>query len=987
MKYSSAFEIVCAALCVIFSSNIHAETAAPAFNSTPIVTGVPQVGSIVTIVVAASDPQNLPLTVAYTYGDGASDALGKHVYSAAGVYPIAVTISNGSASATAALSVTCTEVANLWIKQQSIKAGAAGKQSWHAQYIYNSDRTLAHIFNPVKDDLIASLGTIPLIQISSSATGAQKFVGASPMYAFKSAKGAKPALSVTLNESSQTIMINATSETFSDTVPGTFHNLVQMGPYSYSIDQFLDTKGKFTANSGYRSAAFVVSNGSIKLSSKAGMDSAMFTLLLGDPAFVFPGASSNKTVRVRLTNILNQIVFDKDLTAGITSKAGKLKSGKDLLTPAGSFSYDSVKGDMTFKLTKATMAGFFTTSEEFVRVDVTIGSQTYTTHVTLFAAKAGSYSTAMPKKYTNFIPGRVFDTEAPAVISTVPANQAQNVPLNRQISVSFSEAMNPATINSTTFTLQQGSTAVSGSVAYTGTTATFTPASNLAPSTVYVATVTTGATDLAGNALVCNAVWTFTTGTATDTTPPTVVSTIPANLATGVAINSKISAAFSEPMDPLTLTPATFILMQGATAIAGTVTYAAINSNAVFTPSSNLALNSLYTATVTTGAKDQAGNAMAANYSWNFTTGSTADTLSPNVISTNPTDKATNVALNHTVNATFDKAMDPSTINTTNFTLVGPGNGSNSITGTISYDTVHQIATFTPASDLAASSQFIATVTNGVKDLSGNALANNKVWTFTTGSQKAIVPVVLGTAASFGTFGGGAGMTSQGLFTVVNGDISTTGASTTVTGFHDSVGDIYTETPLNKGQVNGRIYTAPPTPGGAGVGGNASTFAIATKGASDAQTAYNNLLPASIPGGTDPGAGQLGGLTLPPGVYQAASATFLITGSDLTLDAQGDSNAVWVFQMAASLTVGGPGAPRSVILINGAQAKNVFWQVGSSATINAAGGGTMVGTIIASSGVTFSTAGNVTLVTLNGRALGLNASTTLVNTVINVPAP
>jgi hypothetical protein len=74
-------------------------------------------------------------------------------------------------------------------------------------------------------------------------------------------------------------------------------------------------------------------------------------------------------------------------------------------------------------------------------------------------------------------------------------------------------------------------------------------------------------------------------------------------------------------------------------------------------------------------------------------------------------------------------------------------------------------------------------------------------------------------------------------------------------------------------------------------------------------------------------------------------------------------------------------------LINGAQANNVFWQVGSSATINAAAGGTMVGTIIASAGVTFSTAGNATITTLNGRALGLNASVTIVNTVINVPVP
>jgi hypothetical protein len=115
----------------------------------------------------------------------------------------------------------------------------------------------------------------------------------------------------------------------------------------------------------------------------------------------------------------------------------------------------------------------------------------------------------------------------------------------------------------------------------------------------------------------------------------------------------------------------------------------------------------------------------------------------------------------------------------------------------------------------------------------------------------------------------------------------------------------------------------------------------------------------------------------------------LIEGGDLTLDAQGNANAVWVFQMATTLTVGGPGAaaPQSIILAGGAQAKNVFWQVGSFATINAAGGGTMVGNIIAQEGASFSTVGNVNILTLNGRALSLGASVTLVDTVINVPAP
>jgi hypothetical protein len=261
-------------------------------------------------------------------------------------------------------------------------------------------------------------------------------------------------------------------------------------------------------------------------------------------------------------------------------------------------------------------------------------------------------------------------------------------------------------------------------------------------------------------------------------------------------------------------------------------------------------------------------------------------------------------------------------------------------------------------------------------------------WTFTTGSATAGQPPVnLASAVTFGAFGGGAGITNQGINTVINGDIGTTAASTLVTGFHDAgPGCTYTETPLNIGTVNGKIYTAAPPPTvGCPTEGTAVTFAIATQAASDAQTAFNNLSPASRPGGIDPGAGQLGGLTLAPGLYKSAAGSFLITGSDLTLDAQGNANAIWVFQTASTLTVGAAGAPRSIILINGAQAKNVFWQVGSAATINAAGGGTMVGTIISSATTTFSTAGNAAITTLNGRALALNASVTMVNTVINVP--
>src|SRR4051794_11601189 len=259
----------------------------------------------------------------------------------------------------------------------------------------------------------------------------------------------------------------------------------------------------------------------------------------------------------------------------------------------------------------------------------------------------------------------------------------------------------------------------------------------------------------------------------------------------------------------------------------------------------------------------------------------------------------------------------------------------------------------------------------------------------------------LGAAGAFGGLGGNAGMTNQGLSTVIVGaqgqpvSIGTTGASTKMTGFHDNSvaytpppgpsGCTYSETTSNIGVVNGTILTAPPPPTiTCPAEGTAATFAAAQAAAGDALIAFNDL--AGRPGAADPGA-NLGGLTLAPGIYKTASGAFLVTGSDLTLDAGGNANAVWVFQMANTLTVGAAGAPRSVILAGGAQPKNVFWQVGSAATINGAGGGTMVGTIISSAATTFSTAGNPCCTTLNGRALALNAHVTMVNTVINVPAP
>ena len=354
------------------------------------------------------------------------------------------------------------------------------------------------------------------------------------------------------------------------------------------------------------------------------------------------------------------------------------------------------------------------------------------------------------------------------------------------------------------------------------------------------------------------------------------------------------------------------------------------------------------------------------------------------------------------INATFSLPMNTATINAGSFVLA-PQGGAALVPASVSYNAATRVATLTTTSALLVNTSYAAVIQSSVTSASvpGTPLGCPYAWSFRTAPAAGTGPApvnILASAARYGVFGGSAGMTNTGNQTVITGsagntaDIGTIATGTSsITGFHDSApSDVYTEVPnVNVGNVTGKIFscttsTTGPTNPTNGV--NAASCAAATQARLDAQAAYLNL--AGRPAGANPGA-NLAGLTLAPGVYTAPAGSFLIQGGDVTLDAQGNPDAVWVFQMASTLTVGGPGAafPRSVILAGGAQAKNVYWQVGSDAIVNAGGGGTMVGTIIAQAGAAFSTAGSVIPMTLNGRALSLGASVTLVNTFINVPAP
>jgi hypothetical protein len=215
-------------------------------------------------------------------------------------------------------------------------------------------------------------------------------------------------------------------------------------------------------------------------------------------------------------------------------------------------------------------------------------------------------------------------------------------------------------------------------------------------------------------------------------------------------------------------------------------------------------------------------------------------------------------------------------------------------------------------------------------------------------------PVNLGSAATFAVFSA-AGVTSTG-FTMINGDLGVYPvAGTAVTGFSGENGG-------GPGIVNGQMQDNDTTPETTAAEHAAASFHIAYKDAKGRTGAHTAVGPGTS-------FVDLGGATLTPGLYKSGT-TLALTGI-LTLHGAG----VYIFQIGSGLTVN-DGA--EVILSGGATAANIFWQVGTAATLGT--GVAFEGTILAGSGITMKSG-----TTLTGRALG-NTAVTFISDTVTLPA-
>jgi hypothetical protein len=547
------------------------------------------------------------------------------------------------------------------------------------------------------------------------------------------------------------------------------------------------------------------------------------------------------------------------------------------------------------------------------------------------------------------------------VVSTDPMDKAVDVVLNKVISVTFNTAMNPATINNTTFIIKQGTTIVPGTIAPTANAAvfTFTPTAALLPFTVYTGTITTGAKDTLRTSLVSDYIWTFTT------IPQVTLSSNPiaggTTVGAGVFAQGSVVAVSAIPNAGFTFTYWT-----------NNGTVASTSSSYQFTMAGNSTLVANFTAVapgnfaVNLSSNPVAGGTTSGSGS--HAAGSTVTvTASPNagyafvnwkdggVIVSTSSSYTFSLNSNRTLVANF------SLISSSQFAVILSSNpaAGGTTTGSGTYNAGSSVT-------VTATPNIGYTFTNWTDN--GAIASTSSSYTFPLNANRTLVAnfglvagvgpgqINLGTAADFSILTK-SGISTTGI-TSVGGNIGVSpAAATSITGFGlimDASGQ-FSHTPIVTGSVFASDYSAP-------------TPAKMTTAVNDMQTAFttaNGLVtPAPVVGLY---AGDISGRILPPGLYKWSTGV-LISNAGVTLT--GGPNDTWVFQISQDLTVNNGAI---VTLLGGAQAKNIFWVVTGQATLGS--NVDFSGDILSKTLISLNTGAKVTGKLLAQTAVTLNAST------------
>ncbi len=347
----------------------------------------------------------------------------------------------------------------------------------------------------------------------------------------------------------------------------------------------------------------------------------------------------------------------------------------------------------------------------------------------------GSFTTTPDPKIT-----------APTLVSTSPSSSTANIPTNVVMDVSFSEQLDPSSIDPGIVVcyLNQTWFETATNLVYGGNVLQIVPRSPLPANSSPNCQIGSGLKGTNGVAFVGPTQLSFTTGSGPDTVAPAIVSLSPGNGATNVGDNAIVRLVFSKPINPLTVNSSTIQLSGGGTIVVpDSITFSNSNQSVAMTPHAPLPDGSQMTLTIN-GVTDVAGNPVPAQ-TIQFTTRQGPDTIQPSVLSASPVNGAGNVAVNAVVVLHVSEPIDPGTVNSSTFSVL---NGGNYLAGTYSVSPDGQTITFLPSPALAANHNYPVEIGN-MADLAGNTLNTSGCtlcyFTFTTGSAASTnVPQIVG---------------------------------------------------------------------------------------------------------------------------------------------------------------------------------------------------------------------------------------------------
>jgi hypothetical protein len=336
------------------------------------------------------------------------------------------------------------------------------------------------------------------------------------------------------------------------------------------------------------------------------------------------------------------------------------------------------------------------------------------------------------------------------LVEMFPAPSSDMINTDEKIKVRFNKRMNPGTFNIFNFALQDGEEYIFGKIEYNAktNTAVFTPAGKLKTGRKYRITISEKIEDIFGERLGRDYSWEFTTITKVvtakvkdmftapdaggkDVLGPNVITTSPKDNEENVAAAAQITATFNEAVKDFSLNSFTFRVMDGETEVRGKIYYDALQKKAIFTPAQPLGEGRAYTARITGGVMDLAGNYMQRERKWKFIIGKSWNKRSPSIVKITPDKGETDVDISSSICVYFDRKMKASTITPYSFFVT---DGVKSVQGRVIYEQSSDKATFAPWSTLAPNKIYNVTAAKTIEDLEGMGLAETMMWQFKTGS-------------------------------------------------------------------------------------------------------------------------------------------------------------------------------------------------------------------------------------------------------------